>query len=160
MILILGFLTFNQCLMWRDDRTLWTYALNHDPKNELAKAKQDKAIYYPKRKNFDYKALTRAIDQAPFKAENYFERGKALFEEGDYFLAFSDLNEAIKIDPLNYMAYNLRGELYGLKGDSKKALGDFNKAIALKPDNAIAYMQEASILGNMHAIDQALMFFD
>ena len=118
------------------------------------------AIYYSRRKTFDYKELTKAIDKNPFKAKNYLARGGALIRGRGLFFGFSDFNKALKVDPLNYMAYNMRGQLYGIKGDYKKAFDDFNKAIALKPDNAMAYIQKASILESMQDIDQALILFD
>lgn len=160
MVMVLGFLTFNQCQIWRDDMALWTWTISHDPQNTVAKVKQDEAIYYSRRKTFDYKALAEAIDKNPLKAKNYLTRGEALLEDGNYSLALSDFNKAIQVDPLNYMAYNMRGQLDGLKGENKKALEDFDKAVALDPKSAIAYMQKASILESMHDIDQALILFD
>ncbi len=160
MIIVWGYLTFNQCYIWRNDLTLWTWVLSHDPKNVLAKADQDAAIYDPIGRISDYKRLDEAIDKNPFEAKNYLERGEDLWQEEDYYLAFSDFNKAVRIDPSNYKAYDMRGQLYALRGEDKKALDDFNKAVVLKPDNPLAYIQIAKILRGMHKTNQALNWLD
>jgi protein O-mannosyl-transferase len=104
LLLILGYLTFYQCYVWKDDLTLWTSVLDHDPKNVLAKKSQATAIYGSRSKSFDYRKLTAAIDEDPSAAKNYLERGEALLQEGEYFLAFNDINQAVRFDPSSYMA--------------------------------------------------------
>ncbi|MBI4309244.1 MAG: tetratricopeptide repeat protein, partial [Candidatus Omnitrophica bacterium] len=161
MAVILGYFSFHQCFIWRDDMTLWAWTLSHEPNNALAQEKQNAAVYYdPRRKSLDYKAMTQAIDKNPLEAQNYLDRGDALLQEGNYYLAFNDFNKAIKTTPLNYKAYLMRGQLYALKGDHKKALDDFNRSVALKPDNAVACLQKASVLGSMNDVDQAMVWFD
>jgi tetratricopeptide (TPR) repeat protein len=158
-LLMLGFLTYNQCEIWQNDLTLWTWILAHDPKNVLAKSNQEMAIYGGRKKAIDYKILTEAIDKAPLSAEKYLSRGGALLQESNYYLAFNDFDKAIKMDPANFMAYNMRGQLYALRGEVKKAMDDFNEAVILKPDNAIAYVQVASILKGMNDTNQSLAWY-
>ncbi|MDE2010095.1 MAG: tetratricopeptide repeat protein [Candidatus Omnitrophica bacterium] len=160
LIFVLGCMTFNQCRIWKNDRTLWTWTLKHDPRNAIAKGNQDEAIYGPGKGIPDFKKLDRAIDKNPSGARGYFDRGAALLGEGDYFLAFSDFNRAVKLDPRDAMAYIMRGQLYALRGKNEKALEDFDRAIALKTKSALAYIQKAAILKQMHETVDALACFD
>ena len=159
-IMVLGYLTFNQCQIWKDDKTLWSWTLAHDPKNEVAKENQDALKYDAKKKIVDYQAVTQAIDRNSGSAEDYLLRGNAFLLEVDFDLALKDFNKAIKIDPSKYMSYNMRGELYALRGEDQKALEDFKMALALKPDNAIAYAQTTRILKSMHQINPLFIWFD
>lgn|GEM_PF-1668684 len=160
LIIVLGYLTFYQCYEWKDDLTLWTTVLDHDPKNVLAKKSQDAVIYGRRSKNFDYKRLTAAIDHDPTAAQNYFERGEDLLQEGDDFLAFSDFNRAVELDPSNYLAYDMRGQLYASKLDYNDALSDFNRSIVLNIDNPLAYVQIGAIYQSMHEFKRALILLD
>jgi len=160
MVIVMGYLTYHQCYIWKDDFTLWKTVLSLDPKNVLANQNQDAIIHGPRSQGFDFKKLTEDIDKNPLEAKNYIERGKALLQEADYFLAFSDFNKAVRIDPLNYTAYDMRGQLYALREENKNALDDFKKAIALKPDNALSYIQTGVTLESMHDPNQALIWFN
>ena len=160
MIIVLGYLTFYQCYVWKDDLTLWSWTVVRDPKNVLAKDGQGAAIYGSKKRIYDYKKLTEAIDRDPSGSQNYLARGEALLQEGDQFLAFSDFNKAVKLDPLSPMAYAMRGQLYLARGENKKALDDYNKAIMLKPENALVCMQMGVLLRTLHETDQAMAWFD
>ena len=160
MVIVLGILTFNQCFMWRDDLTLWTTVLTHEPRNELAKKGQMAVIYGPRRKIPDFKKLTEAIDKNPSNVQSYLARGEALLADGDEFLAFSDFDKAVKIDSSNFMAYDMRGQLYSTRGEFKKALDDFYKSASLKADNPLAYFQIAAILEIMRDKNQALIWLD
>ncbi|MDE2221886.1 MAG: tetratricopeptide repeat protein [Candidatus Omnitrophica bacterium] len=158
-VVVLGAMTFNQCRIWRDDLSLWTWALVHDPRNAVAKSNQEGAVYERSKKLPDFRCLTKAIDRDPSAAKGYFIRGVALLGEGDYFLAFSDFNRAISLNPSDGMAYVMRGELYAGKGKNDKALDDFDTAIALKTRGALAYVQKAALLKGMHHFQKALFWF-
>jgi Tfp pilus assembly protein PilF len=160
MIIVLGYLTFYQCFIWSNDLTLWSWTLIHDPKNVIAKEGQGVAIYGLRKKIYDYKKLTEAIDKDPSGSQNYLARGEALLREGDHFLAFSDFNKAVRLDPLNFMAHDMRGQLYGERGENKKALDDYTKAIKLEPKNALVYVQMGVYLKALHETDQAMGWFD
>lgn len=160
LIVVLGFLTYDQCGIWQDDLTLWTSVLVHDPKNVIAKGGQNAFIYPSKAHDVDYRKLTEAIDKGPRNAQNYLERGEALLKEGDYFLAFSDFNRAVSLDPSNYRAYSMRGQLYAAQGENKKALRDYNKALSLKQDDPLTLMQIGVLLNAMNETDQALAWFN
>ncbi len=153
---VLGLMSFRQCFIWRNDLTLWSWTLKHDPKNIIAKENLSSALYDTARPRTDYARLTRAIDQGPFTAKNYFDRGRALMQEQDYYLAFSDFDRALRLDPAYDMAYVRRGQLYVLKGDLDHALEDFDKAIALNPANALAYLQGSTVFLAMRQDGQAL----
>jgi len=162
-VIVLGYLTFNQCSIWHDDLTLWSRTLSYDPKNTIAKEKLDQAMYDFKNKNSDYlliKKFALTIDKNSLDADSYYERGEVLLDNGNMLAAFSDFNKAIKINPSMFKAYDMRGQLYFIRQEYRNALDDFNKAIVLKPDNVSAYVDKARILEETGDINQALILFD
>ncbi len=159
-IITLGVLTFNQCFVWNNDLTLWTWTLSHDPKDTLARGNLNIVVYHPERDTFDFKKFRQAISLAPHNSKVYLQRGAAVFEKGNAFLALNDFNKAIALDASNYRAYNMRGQLYRMRKDYVKALADFDKTIAIKPDYVFGYVEKAMTLGEMADVEGAFRWFD
>jgi tetratricopeptide (TPR) repeat protein len=68
---------------------------------------------------------------------DYYNRGKAYVDKGQYDLAISDYNKAIEIkaieiDPGYSEAYCNRGFAYAGKGEYDQAISDLNRAIELE----------------------------
>jgi tetratricopeptide (TPR) repeat protein len=72
-------------------------------------------------------------------AEEYYTRGNAKGELGDYRSAIQNYNKAIQLKPNYANAYNNRGGAKVSLGDYRGAIQDFNKAIELDPNYANAY---------------------
>jgi tetratricopeptide (TPR) repeat protein len=72
-------------------------------------------------------------------AEEWFERGNAKWEQGDYQGAIIDCTEAIRLKPDYAEAYMRRGTVYSTLEKYADALHDFNKSISFKSDYAYAY---------------------
>lgn len=73
-------------------------------------------------------------------AKNYYNRGVAWHEKGDYDKAISTYTIAIKINPRLVDAYVNRGLAYAQgKGLYDRAISDSTKAIELNPWEALAY---------------------
>jgi Tfp pilus assembly protein PilF len=75
----------------------------------------------------------------PSTAEEYYNRGIALFNESKYDEAIKEYTKAIVIDPGYTDAYIHRGSVYVIKTQYDLAIDDCSKAITLDPKNAYAY---------------------
>ena len=64
-------------------------------------------------------------------AEDYFDKGVAKYEQGDYRGAIQDYNKAIELDPNDHMTYGVRVLAKSKLGDYRGAIEDYNKAIEL-----------------------------
>ncbi|MBI4823391.1 MAG: tetratricopeptide repeat protein [Nitrospirae bacterium] len=72
-------------------------------------------------------------------ATDYFDKGYALAESGNYKEAISAYSKAIELNPELTDAYNNRGIAYKNLGDYQRAINEYNKAIELNPEFAEAY---------------------
>jgi tetratricopeptide (TPR) repeat protein len=72
-------------------------------------------------------------------AEDYFNRGNALLEKGDYDQAIADYTQALSINPQATEAYYNRGTAWYFKGDYDRAIADYNQALRINPQNAAAH---------------------
>ena len=98
-------------------------------------------------------------EQTPKPATNetalqWFERGNAYVQFGNYEDAVNDFTQAIASDPNFSDAYYSRGHVLGRLGKHAQAIDDFTKALSLNPKNANAYADRgtASSIGrNLHS---------
>ena len=84
-------------------------------------------------------------------AEQHFNAGFELQEEGRLTEAILDYDEAIGLEPQFTQAYNNRGIAYDDLGQYQRAIQDFDEAIRLDPEFAEAYANRAiahTLLGN------------
>lgn len=68
---------------------------------------------------------------------DYYQRGQAKQQQGDFDGAVADYTRAIEADPKSSAAYIARGN--AREHDSRGAMADFNRAIELDPKSAPAY---------------------
>ncbi len=84
--------------------------------------------------------VAEAIPLAPLRsAEDYFDRGVASFDLGQYERAIQDFDEAIRLNPEFATAYYNRGLAYADLGQYERAIQDWDEAIRFNPEYAAAY---------------------
>jgi tetratricopeptide (TPR) repeat protein len=81
----------------------------------------------------------KATKLNPDNADEYYKRGDAYDEMGEYGKAITDYSKAIQLNPNYADAYYSRGCAYGEMGEYEKAIADYNKVIELNPNDANAY---------------------
>ena len=155
----LGVLTFQQCGVWKNDRTIWAAVVQRDPKCVLAKVNYDHMYYVSIDNNINFKGMTKQIDQDPLSPQAYLARGEALLKVQNPYLAIMDANKAIQLNPRDDKAFVLRGQMRAMLIKYELALEDFNQAIAINPRNDNAHLQKASVLLYLQRNDEALSSF-
>ena len=80
----------------------------------------------------------------PSSAQDYFARGKAEYEAGQWDQALSDFDKAIELDAQDAAAYSYRGEAYRQKGNLDQAFANqakalYTTALELDPRSTAAY---------------------
>jgi len=80
------------------------------------------------------------------KKLKFYNKGKALFEKGDYVKAKLELKNALQIDPKYADAYYMFGMVALRTQDFKGAYGNFLKVVELSPQNWEAHTQLGRLL--------------
>ncbi|NWK54888.1 tetratricopeptide repeat protein [Verrucomicrobiaceae bacterium N1E253] len=86
---------------------------------------------------------TKAIEEAPDKADGYADRANAYIANHQPALAIVDFDQAIKLDPKNTDYLLQRGYLLFNLNQKEKALADFDKAIGIDSALTKAYVYRA-----------------
>jgi tetratricopeptide (TPR) repeat protein len=73
------------------------------------------------------------IQDAPWVAEAWCQRGKAYFHLGNYEAAIRDCLQALEINAYHFTAASLMGQAYLLQSDPVAALESFRRALRLNP---------------------------
>jgi tetratricopeptide (TPR) repeat protein len=93
-------------------------------------------------------------------ATDWFNKGYAFYESGNYKEALNAYNKAIQLNPQYAGAYNNRGVVYSKSGNHQQALNDFNKAIQLNPQDAMAYYNRGLAYDGLGNHQQAINDFN
>jgi tetratricopeptide (TPR) repeat protein len=137
-MVIFGFMTYNQCSIWKDGLTLWNDVVNKSPS---ALAYSNRGFAYATQHEYE-RAIAdyhRAVELNPGYAPIYNNLGNAYSALGDAALALDNYNHAIAIDNRYAQAFGNRGIAYKMTGDLNRAIDDFSQAIRLAPRYAQAY---------------------
>ncbi len=85
----------------------------------------------------------------------FFNKGKALYEKGDYVKAGLEFKNAIQIDPKYAEGYYMLAMAALKKGELRQAYGSLSKAVSLQPDHAKAQLELGKIYLTAGAPDKA-----
>lgn len=96
-----------------------------------------------------------ACDGAEEREAAYFERGKSLYEAGDYSKASLELRNARQINPLNHEALYYLGLIAEKKGDFRGAYKAYQAVIEQAPKHVGGNLHAGRILLMSGEIDQA-----
>jgi tetratricopeptide (TPR) repeat protein len=82
---------------------------------------------------FPVQAQSLQTGQTPVTADEFYERGAARKERGEYQGAYEDLSNAIRLDPKHYKAYSKRCAVLGNSGQAARAMADCQRSLAINP---------------------------
>ena len=90
------------------------------------------------------------------EAEEHYNAGNELREQGYLQWAILRYDESLRLDPQLSGAYVNRGATYDDLGQYERAIEDYNSAIRLDPQSALAYENRGVIYFNMGIPEQAI----
>ncbi len=136
---VMTFLSWNQCVHWKNNFTLFSHALEVTKDNYLAHDYVG-LVFFAERKNEEaLYHFNRALQIKPDYAITYNNRGMFYGQLGQYQKALDNFNKAVSIIPTYADAYFNKGLTYSNLGQHQKAIEYYNKAIDLAPDNIKSY---------------------
>ncbi|MFN7139941.1 MAG: tetratricopeptide repeat protein, partial [Limisphaerales bacterium] len=140
----LGFLTFQQTKVWRDDASLWNQALKVDATNFVAyngrgRLRMDQGDWDGALEDFN-----AAIKYNPRRVAPYTNRGMIYHQLGDFDRALADYNASLALKP-QAETLNNRGALRETRGDISGALEDYGLAIQANPRFVLSYFNRGRL---------------
>ena len=161
-LLLFAVMTFVQCDVWKNGKTLWTHVIKHY--DNAATPFANLGHFYRDENNFQ-KAIENyslAIEKGQ-KASAYNSRGKMYFENGKSTEAMQDYNNGLALateDKVRSEILSNRGALYGQQNKLDLALKDLNEAAQLYPDNKNAYSMRSMVYFQQNDYANALADYD
>src|SRR5262245_28560690 len=89
-------------------------------------------------------------------AQELYDRGMALLEQGEYDQAITAFTRLLDLAPDHAPGYVYRGRCYDCKQDHDRALADFSAAIRADPGYALAYHFRGVSHAKKQEFDKAL----
>ena len=90
--------------------------------------------------------LSMASAQCQTTAEDWLDKGNALYGQGKYDEAIKAYDETIKLDPNFAMAWNNRGAALNNLGKYGEAIKACDEALRLDPNDALAWNNKGNAL--------------
>lgn len=159
-MIILSFLSWQQCGYWKNNMTLFSHALQVTKDNAIAHNFLARDLDKQGRLNESLYHFDEAIRIIPDYADAYFNQGNVYVKLGHYQKAIQYFNEAIRIKPHHADAYNCMGSAYAEMGQYHKAIQHFTEAIKLKNNLADAYYNRGLTYVTLHQYQLALDDFN
>ena len=98
--------------------------------------------------------------KSPSHESEFYARGMAHQELGNYDLAIADFDKALELDPRQSIVYVGRGNAYKQKKNYDRALADFDRAIQLEPDLSEAYFDRGRLYTSLRDADRAIADYE
>jgi tetratricopeptide (TPR) repeat protein len=146
--LLLAIKTFNQCKIWKDSVTYWSYALKTNPLY-AKKAYVLRANAYVTLENWPaaLEDSNQALRLDAANGEAYAQRGAIYDKMGYGDLALADLNKALELNHHYSPVYVNRAGIYIERGEFDLAMADSNRALELGGSEAKAYTVRGKAYG-------------
>lgn len=153
----MSFLTWQRCLVWRDDITLWSDVIEKHP--DVATAWFNRACALEGSGDYDraFEDLTRAIERGHVEA--CINRGLIHHSRGDFDKAIADYDMAIGRRPDFAIARYNRGNANLAKGSFRTAVSDYDQAIRLNPSYTDSRLNRGTAFFKLQEYDRAIADF-
>ncbi len=163
-ILLLCILTWNRTKVWGDSVSLWTDAVEKDPKCMTAYINRSNIYMKHNKNDLAIQDCNDGLKIDSTSYDLYLIRGTTYMNMERYDLALKDYTRAIRIDPKGYAAYRDRGLLYGQMSDKLDVgISDFRSSLKLLPADidgnynlAVAYYKKRNYDSSMYYCKKTL----
>ena len=147
-LLGLGLLTANQCLIWHDSIRLWDHAIRFD--RELYLAYNNRGTAKSERGDWtgavqDYNNSIAIYSQW---SKPWFNRGVARAVHGDHAAAIEDFTRAVQLDPKHADAVAARAISRMKRGEVAAAMADCEEVLRIRPESSLGYSTRGQVRAN------------
>jgi len=133
-LVILGWLSWQQVQTYKNEETLWSYTLAKNPNCWNGHNSLGVALFEKGRTVEAIAQYQKALQINPNDAEAYNNLGFALLQKGREEEAMARFQKALELNPNYAEAHNNYGIALYQKGQLAEAIVQFKEAVRLKPD--------------------------
>lgn len=146
----LGFQAAEQTKVWRDDDTLWRYALDADPKCSICRSNLGLSLGVRGLTSLAIVEFEQAVALRPDRVRTHGNLGVALLREGRLAEALEHLRTVLARHPDDLNARNNLAVALLRLGRREEALAELRGILKLDPDNVLARIHLAAALVDDH----------
>ncbi len=159
-LLLLGGLTWQQCGMYRDGRTLYETTLERNPESWVAHLNLGIILDEAGETEKSLVHLQRARELKPNFPETLNTLGNVLNRLGRSREALPWLEQAVKLQPRFAAAHNGRGAALMSLGRAEEGITAFRRAVELDPTWALPRLNLAWAMANHGRVTEAMVEFE
>jgi tetratricopeptide (TPR) repeat protein len=158
-VVILSISTFQRNKVWKDDITLFSNVLKHNPDVVEALNNRGNAYNYKGQFELAIKDFNRGLEIQPNYKNFYNNRAQSYFQLDSLELALMDLDRAIRLDGAYLDAYINKGRVLVAMEDYDYAVRVYSRAIGMAPFRALLYLSRAEAYLKLDKSEEALADF-
>jgi tetratricopeptide (TPR) repeat protein len=159
-VAVLAALSWQRCSIFRNDETLFTDNLRHNPLAWGAHMSLGNALQKDGRIPEAIGQYEQALQIRPDYAEAHNNLGNALSLAGRYPAAIEQFQQALRIKPDSAEAHNNWGNALLQSGRIQDAVSQYEQALQIRPDDAQAHDNLGSILLRSGQTQAAMSHFE
>jgi tetratricopeptide (TPR) repeat protein len=156
LLLILGAISWQRTLIYRDSEALWTDTLAKNPSCWMGEVNLGSVLRVQGQGDQAIGHFQRALEVNPNCAVAQNDLGGALLEKGQTDAAIGHFQRALIIDPNFAQAHSDLGVALLQKGQLDAAIAQFHQAVEIYPDFAQAYYNLGITLFQEGRLDEAV----
>jgi tetratricopeptide (TPR) repeat protein len=162
----LTFLTRQQCRVWHDSRTLWTYAMEWIPDSYEVQNSMGDTLYEDGDLNGAIPYFQRAVELKPGRYEAYFNLGLTLFKQGRWNESIENFQRSMEmkgnvanVQLTNPQAQSCMAYAFLKLGNVDEAIRHFQECTRLDSQNYVAQSYLGMLLAQQGRLDEAAQRF-
>jgi tetratricopeptide (TPR) repeat protein len=158
-IALLGWRSAQQVGIWHDTMTLFTHALQVNPRSALAHSKLGTVFAQQARYAEAMAHYAQALQLNPHYATVYNNLGLVLFQQGQPAEAMAHYTKALQLKPDFTAAYSNLGFALADQGRVDEAIVQYHQALQLDPEAAEVHYNLGNVLRLQGQLEQALTHY-
>ena len=156
----LGFLTWQQTVVWRSPISLWQHGTETEPLSSIAHYNLGRALERENNPAGAIDSYRRALAVNSSYSKAHFNLARLLALNGLEADAIAHYRRVIEIRPGHADAHNDLGLLLEMKGENAASLAEFRKAIELEPEHPKASFNIAELLAKEGDLAKAIAHYE
>jgi tetratricopeptide (TPR) repeat protein len=160
LLLALGFLTWQQCFVWRSSESLWTWSLNHgEVRNPVVLGNFAADLLERGRLREAEEYMSQSLRYAPGFASAHNTMGMILLKAGKLDAAVEAFRESVALDHENAETRKNLAQALARTNRAKEALGEYAAAVRLRPDSASLRQEYGELLAREGRLEESTVQF-